>query len=253
MKALLSARILLCESSKPFVKFYNQKPMDQLDSLQNVLSTQTSPITLDTFVIHLLMAWVLAFALGWIYRRYGLALSDRDRFSRNFVLLTMTTMVIISFVRSSLALSLGLVGALSIIRFRAAIKEPEELMYLFVCIAIGLGLGAGQRFATLISFALIGIMLISRGMMMQKKENANLLLRLSAPASAGINLESIIEILDQGATDIQLKRLDENERQFESVFLLNIPNMESLSSVKEKLHGLSSELHVSLVDQKIVD
>ena len=57
-------------------------------------------------------------------------------------LITMTTMLIISIVKSSLALSLGLVGALSVIRFRAAIKEPEELTYLFLTIAIGLGFGA---------------------------------------------------------------------------------------------------------------
>ena len=50
----------------------------------------------------------------------------------------MTTMLIISIVKSSLALSLGLVGALSIIRFRAAIKEPEELAYLFLAIGISI-------------------------------------------------------------------------------------------------------------------
>jgi len=47
-------------------------------------------------------------------------------------------------IKTSLALSLGLVGALSIVRFRAAIKEPEELVYLFLCIGVGLCLGAEQ-------------------------------------------------------------------------------------------------------------
>ena len=64
-------------------------------------------------------------------------------------LLAVTTMFIITVVKSSLALSLGLVGALSIVRFRAAIKEPEELTYLFFAISIGLGLGADQRVVTL--------------------------------------------------------------------------------------------------------
>ena len=58
-------------------------------------------------------------------------------------------MVMITIVKSSLALSLGLVGALSIVRFRTAIKEPEELSYAFLSIAIGLGLGADQRLTTL--------------------------------------------------------------------------------------------------------
>ncbi|MCW5556509.1 MAG: DUF4956 domain-containing protein [Verrucomicrobiae bacterium] len=57
---------------------------------------------------------------------------------------------------------LGLVGALSIIRFRAAIKEPEELSYLFICIAIGLGLGAQQTIITVIAFALlVGILALA--------------------------------------------------------------------------------------------
>ena len=66
----------------------------------------------------------------------------------------MTTMFIITIIKSSLVLSLGLIGALSIIRFRTAIKEPEELTYLFLAIAIGLGLGANQRTIILIAFLL---------------------------------------------------------------------------------------------------
>ena len=65
----------------------------------------------------------------------------------------------ITIVKSSLALSLGLVGALSIVRFRAAIKEPEELVYLFLIIATGLGCGAGQLKITLIGI-LVAIIII---------------------------------------------------------------------------------------------
>ena len=67
----------------------------------------------------------------------------------------MTTAFIISIVKSSLALSLGLVGALSIIRFRTAIKEPEEISYLFICIGIGLGLGANYKLITIMAVILI--------------------------------------------------------------------------------------------------
>ena len=56
----------------------------------------------------------------------------------------MTTLLVIAVVKSSLALSLGLVGALSIVRFRTPIKEPEELAYIFLAIALGLCLGADQ-------------------------------------------------------------------------------------------------------------
>jgi len=64
-------------------------------------------------------------------------------------LIGLTVFMVITVVKSSLALSLGLVGALSIVRFRTPIKEPEELGYLFLTIAIGLGLGAGFEMITI--------------------------------------------------------------------------------------------------------
>ena len=86
-------------------------------------------------------------------------LSDKFEFSKNFVILGLATTLVITIVKSSLALSLGLVGALSIVRFRAAIKEPEELVYLFLIIATGLGCGAGQITITAIG-VLISLLII---------------------------------------------------------------------------------------------
>jgi len=95
-----------------------------------------------TLVIYMLLGGGLALFIRALYRRFGLTISNRDGFSATFPLLTIATVLIIFVVKSSLALSLGLVGALSIVRFRAAIKEPEELVFLFFCIAVGLALGA---------------------------------------------------------------------------------------------------------------
>ena len=69
--------------------------------------------------------------------------------------MALTTFLVISVVKSSLALSLGLVGALSVIRFRTPIKEPEELVYLFLSISLGLGYGSGQFLLTLLCFIII--------------------------------------------------------------------------------------------------
>jgi hypothetical protein len=91
---------------------------------------------------YMLVGGILAVFVRALYRRFAATVSNRDGFSRVFPLLTLATILIIFVVKSSLALSLGLVGALSIVRFRAAIKEPEEIVYLFFCISIGLALGA---------------------------------------------------------------------------------------------------------------
>lgn len=114
--------------------------MNQFKTFEEFLTTQTHQMPIGNFIINILIAALLAFILALIYRRFGNSLSNRKMFSANFVVLAVTTMLIISIVKSSLALSLGLVGALSIVRFRAAIKEPEELSFLFLTIAIGLGL-----------------------------------------------------------------------------------------------------------------
>jgi hypothetical protein len=105
---------------------------------------KTIQIDISGFVLSLICSVILSLLIQIFYVRFSSTLSNRMNFSKNFVILATTTCIIIVIIKNSLALSLGLVGALSIVRFRAAIKEPEELVYLFLVIAVGLGCGAGQ-------------------------------------------------------------------------------------------------------------
>ena len=117
-----------------------QKAFEQL---QTSVSVDQGAAAL-TMTGYLLLGGILALYLRFLYQKCSASVSDTDSITRTFPLLLMTTTAVISVVKSSLALSLGLVGALSIVRFRAAIKDPEELVYLFLCIAVGLCLGAEQ-------------------------------------------------------------------------------------------------------------
>ena len=105
---------------------------------------KTIQIDINGFILSLISSVILSLLVQIFYVRFSSTLSNRMNFSKNFIILATTTCIIIVIIKNSLALSLGLVGALSIVRFRAAIKEPEELVYLFLVIAIGLGCGAGQ-------------------------------------------------------------------------------------------------------------
>ena len=120
-------------------------------------------IDLQNFVISLICVSILSLLIQLFYIRFSSTLSNRIQFSKNFVILGVATCIVIMIVKSSLALSLGLVGALSIVRFRAAIKEPEELVYLFLIIAAGLGCWAGQLGITVVGiiFALLIIFVYS--------------------------------------------------------------------------------------------
>ena len=150
-----------------------------MDDLLNL--TSPAPLSLDTLAINLLLGIILASAVAWFYARFGRSLSNRSKFALNLPALSLTTVLIISIIKSSLALSLGLVGALSIVRFRTAIKEPEELVYLFIAIAIGLGLGADQRLPTILAVFIILAYLFVRTFLSPRTQKNNLYFNIVSP------------------------------------------------------------------------
>jgi len=121
-------------------------------------------LSFGSVLFAMLLSALAAELIAIVYRKYARSLGNRVAFSQIFWLLAAITTVVITIVKFSLALSLGLVGALSIVRFRAAIKEPEELVYLFLVIAIGLSMGASQYMAGIVLtlFSVIAIIVHSK-------------------------------------------------------------------------------------------
>ena len=160
-------------------------------------------------------------------------------------------MLIISIVKSSLALSLGLVGALSIVRFRAAIKEPEELAYLFLAIGIGLGLGANQTVVTVIGFiVIIMIIIIRKNWIRKADDNQNLHLTIYSHNPQKVELEQILETLKRHCTAVDLKRFDETENELEACFFIEFSDIENLNNTKNALQQLSDSIKISFLDNK---
>ncbi len=149
-------------------------------SLRELLWNPEMVAGLPKLVLSLGIAALLGLILGQVYIHFGRSLSNRRAFARNFMVLVVTTTLIISIVRSSMALSLGLVGALSIVRFRAPIKEPEELTFLFLAIGIGLGLGAGQALVTIAALVVILGLIVLRGLFRETPSSPNLFLTVTA-------------------------------------------------------------------------
>ena len=220
-------------------------------TLNEYLATSTVNIPIIGFIFNIILSAFLAASLGWVYIRYGEALSNRKQFSNNFMLLTTTTMLMITIVKSSLALSLRLVGALSIIRFRSAIKEPEELTYLFLSIAIGLGLGANQTAVTIIAFITITIIIILKKYFSQSlKESNNFHLSIQSLESKNIDTNKIIDILDKYCEMVDLRRLDETSDSLEISFFIEVKNISQINHIKETLHTLSNNIKITFLDNK---
>ena len=123
---------------------------------------------LDNFASVSLMdmgiAMVLAFGLGLfihlVYKKTYSGVMYSSGFSLTLVALTMITTLVILAVTSNVVLSLGMVGALSIVRFRAAIKEPTDIAFLFWAIAVGIVLAAGMIPLAVGGSVLIGLMIL---------------------------------------------------------------------------------------------
>lgn len=226
--------------------------MTKLETFQEFLASQGSEISVWSFVLNLAIAALLAYILSLAYTRFGNTLSNRSMFAKNFVMMSMTTMFIITVVKSSLALSLGLVGALSIVRFRAAIKEPEELAYLFLTIAIGLGLGADQRSITLVAFFIIISILWLRNAFQATENSQNLHLTVLTRDKNSLGLEELIDVLNRCCAGVNLKRFDETSEALEASFLVEFEDIAQLNQTKSELQQLDADIKVTFMDTKSI-
>ncbi len=220
------------------------------DSLRELFVNPTSIASLPKLVVSLALAALLGLLLGEAYVRFGHSLSNRRAFARNFLMLTVTTTLIISIVRSSLALSLGLVGALSIVRFRAAIKEPEELAFLFLAISTGLGLGAGQPIITVVALVVILGLIAIRSLVQRRPEQPNLYLTIASPASAKLEASQILQALDSVGARGNLKRFDQTADSLEAAFTVDFKEINHLEQFTAKMRTVSPEVKISCVDDQ---
>jgi uncharacterized membrane protein YhiD involved in acid resistance len=220
------------------------------DFLRSLSATQGSTFRADEFVINLLLAVLTSFILSRVYIYWGGSLSNRRKFAANFMLVTITTTFIILIVRSSVALSLGLVGALSIVRFRNAVKDPEELAYLFLAIGLGIGLGDNQRAVTLITLAVVIVVLGVAHLLRQTQADVNLHLTVSSHGSEKVSLQQVMDVVAQQAEKMRLLRYDETPEALEMSFVVEFRHISGLNRVREALKALSPSLQVSFLDNK---
>ena len=156
--------------------------------------------------------------------KVGRALNDKEYFSDTFIPLAIVTTLVITVIKFSLALSLGLVGALSIVRFRAAIKEPEELVYLFFIIAIGLANGANQFILSIISTLIIILFLFARNYYQEKNSTKYKLntdtniLNIVINDNKTENIDSIIKKIEPNLKYLKLKSVNIDDNKSSYVF-----------------------------------
>ena len=117
--------------------------------LQTSLSTGNAEVTTATVIVTMLMSVVAGCLIYLVYRLFSKGVLYDRRFNITLPLMTVVSAMIILCVASNLAFSLGALGALSMIRFRTAVKDPVDLMYLFWSVAAGIAAGARLYYVVL--------------------------------------------------------------------------------------------------------
>jgi uncharacterized membrane protein YhiD involved in acid resistance len=200
--------------------------------------------------VNMVIGGVVAIYIRELYKRCSSSVSNRENFASVFPMLTLTTVAIIFVVKSSLALSLGLVGALSIVRFRAAIKTPEELVYLFFCIGVGLALGAEHRLLTFVAVFIISAFILGRHFLGKRARRHNLLLTVTGDAKPFFKEEGtgVVDMLGSITRVLTIQRFDLEDGQVQFRCTVSINNPKETTDLMSQLQSKIPEFQVSYVN-----
>ncbi len=215
------------------------------------LSFQNS-ISIKATIFYIIISGILSLIASWHFRKFGNVFSNREKFSQILPATAMITTLVICVVKASLALSLGLVGALSIVRFRTPIKEPEELIYLFLSIAIGLGTGAGHYTLTIISITTILLILAMKSVWQKNTPFANLYIMISVPHTPNQDEdpgEEILKIFSEKSVKADMRRLESSTEETNLSLQMNCKEVSELFSIKKDLNKKYPMASISYIEQ----
>lgn len=136
--------------------------MDIQQFITDLFSTSTTytTITYDRVILALVMSFLINLLIFYIYRKTFKGVIYNRQFNIGLVLTGLVVTLVVLPISSNVALSLGMVGALSIVRFRTAIKDPKDIVFTFWTITVGIICGAGLYVIALIGVPVIAVMLV---------------------------------------------------------------------------------------------
>ena len=155
----------------------------------NLFSSQTiQPASFPVILLSTVLALLVGLFIAWIYRRNYRGVMYSSNFAMTLIMMTLVTCPVVMCIRESIQLSMGMVGALSIMRFRTAVKDPLDTAYMFWATTMGILLGAGQFFYAACTAVGIGLILTLLVHIQSRGLNAYLLvIRMSEEAERAAN------------------------------------------------------------------
>ena len=135
-----------------------------VQDMLEMLSKSSTTLSTKDIIMNFAVAFVLGLVIFISYRTAHTRVTYSVRFNVSLLMLTMITTLVMSVIGNNIALSLGMVGALSIVRFRTAVKDPRDTAYIFWSIAIGICCGVTDYVIAIIGTVCIFVLLVAFGM-----------------------------------------------------------------------------------------
>ena len=220
-----------------------------MNEVSNLIGSGISDLDSTAIAVNFILCVIMSFIARLFYIRFSTSLTGKHHIGTVIPILATIVFSVILVVKSSLALSLGLVGALSIVRFRTPIKEPEELVYLFLAISIGLGYAAGYSLlTTVLTLAiLLMIYLWLSNKSISNKDEYNLTLDWQ---KKDLTFEKILQTVMGFSKSLKLIRLNKGPVNNTAVFLIT-PDIENgLDEIIAQLNELDETIDISFFESK---
>ncbi len=224
--------------------------MNTVDTILNATSSSGfAELDLFSIIFNFVLCVLMSFIARLFYIKYSTSLTGKHHIGTVIPILSTIVFLVILIVKSSLALSLGLVGALSIVRFRTPIKEPEELVYLFLSIAIGLGYAAGYTFlTTLITLAILGMIFI--WLSNRKIDGTNEYNLIVSWEEESLTFEKITDEIMSMSSSVKLIRLTRGPINKTASFLIVPEKDVNFDKLINKIKALDEKLDISFYESK---
>lgn len=218
--------------------------------LYDSLVTSTGALSLTDVVINFLAACIISVL---IYVSYQISHSGpvySRRFNVSLVMLVLITTLVMNVIGNNIALSLGMVGALSIVRFRTAIKDPRDTAYIFWAIAVGVCCGVSDYMIAGIGTIIIFMFLILFGFV---RDNDRIMIIVKMDSSALEHFGNQMESLFEGKAQLRLENNSIGENRAEAIYEVSDGHLKKMESVHgscvRQLSAIEGVHTVSLVRQ----
>lgn len=215
------------------------------------LLSAAGPDPMD-IIFSLLLAFAIAIIISQLYKFTHRGLSFELSFMSTLVLLAPIVTVVMLFIRGDLVLSLGLIGSLSIIRFRTPIKDTRDMVFLFWVIAVGLGCGTYNWLIVVISSIMISLVLIFLHLIRYgQSHNIDYVLVVSGDSFS--RSEDLTRIIKKNTKEVHIRSKETDGEFWETIFEIRFSKMNSDSVDKllrevRKIEGVNK---VSLLAPQI--